>query len=393
MKLKAFIIPVMVLTLSACEALKMPKTTSEMNKTTKNMSETTQGMSATTEKMAGNMEQTLVKMDQTNTTMQEMHQGTADLLCQNRSKEAQESRDRNFNRLKEVESFEEKLVHAAVFFKSFEFQLWRNAELECRPRSEFIHHAAKEFFRKSAGLFSNIELKDLTPAEAKENNDVLTLMALSVAMHEIHPFQEDVLSKDETVEKVSVLSIIKDALQKSEALENATITTDALTHAESEVIFWQVEATLFLNMRQNFLATMMLAKVSDIATAEQLEKVKMVMGSWDSKYHKINTVRQEKVLKFVGESLKTRDFLKANNFKHDFDENLKKILTNMKISSCTPETCNAVKAKNSYIFAKLVEGITKEKPFNSIMQEVALELAQMASRKAESEREPDDTDD
>lgn len=164
------------------------------------MPKTTEQMKATTNEM--------------NTTMGGMYANMETLLELSRSKEAEATRAEKFEAvLSKKKDIGEKITSAAVFYKSFEFQL---ATLKEKSRladrmDGFRLDAVNEFTRRMSDLYRKIKPAKMSPTKDRNNDNAF--YAFAAALHMNHHFQEQI-SHDNNLKTVSFLDIIQDALRK-----------------------------------------------------------------------------------------------------------------------------------------------------------------------------------
>lgn len=298
-------------------------------KTMKEMKETTQDMSN--------------KMDTTNETTGQMNDGTTVMYYQFRSKESQETRDRNLRSMNDATSFEQKVTHSVAYQVAFEYQLWKNDPAtgdDQHERETLYLRGLEEFFRavrENSNHFDSLE--DIQASS--DENEAKNLAALAVALHRKHDFQLN-LARTKGITEVSNLDLIKQSLAKSEQLEKGLISLHDLKDFEHEVLSYEPEAKMLMKLRLNMLTAMALSCVSDIAKAGTVKKAKYLMFDWDSKFPTLNLAQQDKVNTYLEEALSTQEFMASIGQNNLLDEKVKKIFKNMQLpeKACEGDACN-----------------------------------------------------
>lgn len=169
------------------------------------MPKTTEQMKATTNEM--------------NSTMGGMYANMETLLELSRSKEAEATRTEKFDAvLSKNKGIGEKITSAAVYFKSYEYQL---ATLKETSRLEhmmdgFRLDAVNEFTRRMCDLYKKIKPEKMSPTKDKNLDNAF--YAFAAALHMNHHFQEKVAESGH-LNTVSFLDIIKEALKKEQSGE------------------------------------------------------------------------------------------------------------------------------------------------------------------------------
>ncbi|PIP93306.1 MAG: hypothetical protein COW00_09670 [Bdellovibrio sp. CG12_big_fil_rev_8_21_14_0_65_39_13] len=345
MKKSAAAALLILLSLNSCKTDRVMDSTLKMGETTNQMKE---------------------GMDQTNITMNQMANNTDNMYHQIRTKEAQETRDRAFEALDKETVFEDKLTEAAAYHQGFEYQLWTNhstAQDTTEFREDLMETAVDEYFRALQRFMDEAkDPSDLSPTN--EDNYAQNLMVMAVTMHESHHAQDLVIKNDPKVEKVTMLSMVKESLRLQKKINAGEMKRSDLKAYQNALLFWHDEAVNMLRYRYNILMTMTLVKVSDVkkkpsfglfGLAGLYIKAKTVYFNWDSKYASLTESRQAKINDFVDEAIKTRDFLKEIGVEVKLDSKVAKALGHMQMPACTD--CRRGQANNQEQFKKLVEEV------------------------------------
>lgn len=319
------------------------------------------------------------KLDTTNQSTSELLEGTdrlqgltSNMYVQLRLKEAEESRDRRSKNLLEASSFQQKVTEAAAYLKAFEYQYWTGEEAagdDQHIREEKMMIAAQEFFRFLAELISltkEQEIDDIfDPSITMKNKTAMAINAISLALHQIDDYQK-ILIEEQGIKKVHMLNMIKDSLLKLRPLETGEISFASLKDYEKEVLENAELAQAILKIRVNTFSSMALSKVSDISHKGDAGKFMMMTLGWDAHYHTLNIAQQDKVLRYLREGNKTRDYLLTLGANNDdlIDSNLRTLWSKMRVeeSSCPAENlCNREKETRESEFTQLVSDLlTKE---------------------------------
>ena len=281
-----------------------------------------------------------------------LKKNTEDLYHQARSKEAEETRQRARDALKLESSFEEKITRSAIYFKSFEFQLWTNKNASSRDdqeyRKELQLEAAEEFFRTVQSFYAEIgDSTDISPAS--EDTATRALFSLSVTMHETHHAQKELIKK-ENIEEISMLSMIEDTLKKESQLNDGLISLGDLKPYEIAILENAESARNLLRMRYDILSSMVLAKVSDLGdptygtVASTYTQLKLYMMKWNSKFVSLNPAQKAQVDTFLGEALRMKEVLSSLGINSELESKIGKIYRNMQFTKTT--TCKNCVNKN-----------------------------------------------
>jgi hypothetical protein len=330
--------------LTSCDLFDVPEKTVEMAGTTQRMSETTDRMAQTTDGMSETTN------DMANTTHR-MQVNTDNMYHQIRTKEAQETRDRTFKGIDQAKTFEEKLTEAVAYHMGFEFQLWTNGKTDTDNeefRKELMATATDEYFRKMATFTKKVELEEMSPSSKK--NSEQNLFALAVTLHEAHGTQIQLVQK-EGIEKITMLSMIKDSLKTNYLYEQRSVTADSFEDWMDGILLFENGnagenrnyASGLLKLRVSMLSAMVLSKVSGVTDKPDfnilgipgfVRRLRHVVSKWDSKFTKLNHVTQLEVNNWLEEALKTRNFLAELEMDSPINKTVKKAFTKMKKIKC-----------------------------------------------------------
>ena len=165
------------------------------------------------EQNANSMEKTAKSLSNDSEDTKEI---TVTMYEQFRSAEARETRLKYFKAMQDEEGMGRKITAAAVYFESFEFQLWSGIDSVegVENREKMFKLAAEELSQTISDLHAKINLKNMSPTKSgKSNNDEMNFYALAATVHMNHAFQEN-LAKEGAVPEVSMYDLIKGSLIK-----------------------------------------------------------------------------------------------------------------------------------------------------------------------------------
>lgn len=217
-----------------------------------------------------------------------------------RSEASREARTKNLNLMSEAKSFEQKLTYATAYTNAFDLNLSTN-----------MKNSVEEYFRAiRENLKAFKDVKDIKPTS--DESEAMNLFAMAVTL--------------QGKSNVSMLSLIKDSLKKVEPLEKGLISLADLSEAQKEVIYFQEEAQLMLNLRFNINAAMALVSLSDE------KKLRHLSSLSKGKNGSLNAVQQQRVNSYLLESILIRDFMRSAGIKAKLDKSIRKPLSKIKVS-------------------------------------------------------------
>lgn len=386
---KHIIVPLLTLAFifSGCDEKKqlteMHDATVDMNgKMDKLLNATTTKMDQLLQTTSGKMDMlqktTGSKMDMLHETtrkkMEEMAALTTEVLkrsdeLSDLSKHGATTEGRN-NRLKEIltdVTAENKVVHAAIYFKSFEYQFWEGIgpDISLEKRQVLIDEAASEFFRAIAEFNNNSSKVDPfaiagSPVLWDYGNREVVFNALALTMHMLDRKQVEMLQKFPEVKPVTMLSIIEEALQAEININSGKLRIEEVSEATQMVLSNKPIALKLLQARHNFALVCFINSASKLATAQdsrfgqittalglgfiskgyELGKMggagllgKILGGEWLLNIDKFNLVQIVDFQKSLEIAKSTRMLLKKMNQGVQINENLSKVMNNMKIQT------------------------------------------------------------
>jgi hypothetical protein len=240
-----------------------------------------------------------------------------------------------------------KISEAGKYFMSFEMQLWNlnGQDLDADKRDVLAQQAAQEFFLEVEGLApregisltpaSNGESKFVKPAAAdfamSEENRNASFNALALTMQEINRKQVRILEARPETEKISMMSVMVEALRAKKALnEGADLGSKA--PFIREVLVHEKKAMQILQTRYNLFPLVFVDQVSGINDKSDLGQVWQFLRGWTFDMDKLNSEQlaylQEKVLQ---PALEAKNLMIELGIKPDMNYQVKGLLKGMKV--------------------------------------------------------------
>lgn len=301
----------------------------ELDGRTKNMDDNTQKMSKTTDKMSNVTE----GMKDTTTTM----------YRQVRAKEAEETRHRSFEAiLDEKNGMGTKISNAAVYFMSFEYQLWTGTSTgdNLEYREDLFLDAANEFTRKLNDIYPHINVDSMSPtSEGTSHNDEHSFYAIAAAMHMNHRYQEKLNKLYPEIELVSFYDLAKKALTKdfNNDLEQPEFERILLTGTNKDILVDLLKA------RVDILSALAIKNLTDKSQMSLGQKMKALLfkatggkkGTIElpETYESANYATKETVETYLDGALKAKRFLKTIKIDKSLEKTVYSIMSNLKLTS------------------------------------------------------------
>jgi hypothetical protein len=274
------------------------------------------------------------------TTTDDMKETTTVMYQQIRSKEAEDTRNKKFIILKSKdEDFGSKIAAAAVYFKSFEYQLWSDQSQfdDKKNREDLILDGVNEFTRRASDLYSKINTNKMSPVNSgKKHNDEMAFYALAATMHMNHHFQEELVKERPQVQLLSFYDIVKEALRKDNQGMALNEYEEILVSGINKEII-----TELIKARVDMIAALALKNLTDKREMSIGQKIKA--GIFKITAGKLGTIQIPEVLstanestknqaiKYLDASLKARRFLAGINLEKNLEKTLHSAFSHIQI--------------------------------------------------------------
>jgi len=277
--------------------VKMEKTTGEMNQTTGKMNEVTTKMddkmaqmATTTERVATTTESVDKKTADVSSKLDNLGDMTNELYDALRQGNALQLRREALSSLLKASSMQMKLSESAKYFMSFEIQLWNlyGQDKDIEKRDILAQQATQEFFMEAAEFAPSGYDVDATATPAPEDihsvsNRTASFNALAAAMHQLNRKQVSTLNKDSKLEKISMYSLMADALlAKKEIQANS-----------GEVLAQEKLALQLLQTRYNIFPMIFVDLTTKISEKGLIGQAMMATLSWDLDLDRLNKTQLE----------------------------------------------------------------------------------------------------
>lgn len=287
------------------------------------------------------MKDTTVQMEQRMTELQkktgQMKDITDELYDALRQGNSLQLRREAWRSLLQAPTMFRKISEAGKYFMSFEMQLWNmnGQDMEASKRDVLAQQAAREFF---------LEVEELAPREGidvtaePDGNDVNSVAnrvasfnALTIAMQETNRKQNSVLDKDQKLDRISMLSIMEEALLAKNALNAGTLQLGTKEGYVREVLVHEKKALQILQTQFNLFPLVFIDQVSGINDKSWAGKIKMLIG-WTFDMDQLNAeqliyLREEMLQK----SLHAKEVMKKIGVVPQLDWKVARLLSKMKV--------------------------------------------------------------
>ena len=326
----------------------MSADTRAMRKATEDMVENTASMNSTTEDMArttGSMHASTEDLKRISTGLDRK---TGDLYQDNRQGLSLQLR---LNALKEMNAATKQLAkikYASFYFKSLEFQLWKDAGRDDQETLDHLRSEAVQEVIQSIDELTPKGKRSLSPLS--ESNAMQNLYALSATLHVLNDERsipeigsiDNNLGTDqnpnpskENHHPSGILDLFYKGLGAKESARAGTVKTDEYKPYEASVLKFEEVVTYILRLRVNFLTAIAIKQLStqDGEDANILSRIGMLLRPWEAKSEMRNTVQLQYYGWVLGEAQATRNQLLALGIDVALDPTLKKVVRNVRLTS------------------------------------------------------------
>jgi hypothetical protein len=219
-----------------------------------------------------------------------------------------------------------KVSEAGKYFMAFEFQLYKYFGFDNDANMEKLQlDAIDEFVRDVRRYSFGGYAIDLT----SNNDNMKNLFAMSVALHRINPNEEE-LVRYKNLKELTLLSMILDTLAKKKDIDAGVVQAKEFEH---QILVNEDDMVYMLQLRSNFLAGMVLEKLSGVQEAGFLRKAKMALFHWAADFSELNHNQDQlkEYAKWMSECLRIRDLLSKMGYDTRIDGMLVKLYRHMNV--------------------------------------------------------------
>lgn len=294
------------------------------------------------EKAEKNMDQMKNKTEQMSATTDEMKETTTVMYQQIRSKEAEDTRNKKFEILtSKDEGFGAKIAAAAVYFKSFEYQLWtaQKGFDDAHARDVMLLDAANEFTKRMCDLYEKINTRKMSPTkDGRAHRDEQAFYALAVTMHMNHHYQEELVDSKISVQGISFYDVIKKAIDKDGYGQSLTDYEEVLVSGINKEIMIEL-----IKARVDMLSALALKNLTDKRDMTLGQKVKGLLfklsggklGSIDlpETYVKANEPTKKQTINYLEAAVKAKNFLDKQNIPKELEKTLKSAYSKIELGN------------------------------------------------------------
>ncbi len=284
------------------------------------------------EKVEKNMDTMKTQTEQMSSTTEEMKETTTVMYQQIRSKEAEDTRNKKFEILSsDSQDFGAKIAAAAVYFKSFEFQLWtaQSSFDDAHAKDVLILDAVNEFTKRVSDIYEKINVKKMSPTNSgKKHSAEQSFYALAATMHMNHQFQESLTDSKSSLESTSFYDIVKSALEKDSNGESLNEYEEVLVSGLNKEIMIEL-----VKARVDMLAALGLKNLTDKRNMTFGQKMKAAifkisgghLGSIDlpETFSTSNESTKKQAIKYLDGANKAKKFLSLIEIQKNLEKTLK----------------------------------------------------------------------
>ena len=320
----------------------MSADTRAMRKATEDMVGNTASMKSTTEDMARTTGSMHASTEDLKRISSDLDRKTGDLYQDNRQGLSLQLR---LNALKDMNAAKKQLAkikYASLYFKSLEFQLWKDAGRDDQETLDHLRSEAVQEVIQSIDELAPEGKRSLSPLS--ESNAMLNLYALSAALHvlnderripEISSIDNNLDSSAENHNPSGILDLFYKGLEARKSVSADSVKTEEYKPYQASVLKFEELVTYILRLRVNFLTAIAIKQLStrDGEDANILSRIGMLLRPWEAKSETRNTVQLQYYGWVLGEAQATRNQLTALGIDVSLDPTLKRVIRNIRLTS------------------------------------------------------------
>ncbi|MEN9810228.1 MAG: hypothetical protein RLZZ488_1795 [Pseudomonadota bacterium] len=314
---------------------KMDKTNDGIDRTNRKMDETNGSIDETNQKMDDvrrQMDEMNNKLVETNKRMEIMNSELDRMYQDLRQGDSLNARLQTLDKLTTTPRLKSKLVFAAQYFMSYEFQLWKGQGSDGEEVRQMLRHAAADEFvqvvRRLSQTSFPINILD-------EGNEISSLKALSVALHTVNP-NAKINSQANKFAPESMHQLITQALAYGQKLAQSKISADKIPDY-AKVVLREPELVKYLfELRVNMLPAMVVSSMSQTASDEfvtrWMARAGVVLKPWTAQTRSLNELQLSEFADWLSWANADVAQLKAFGLNPRFDATLIRTLKNLRFS-------------------------------------------------------------
>lgn len=243
------------------------------------------------------------------------------------SKEADDIRNTKFDVLtSDKEKLGAKIAAAAVYFQSFEFQLWTGDD---KTREVLFLDAANEFTKRISDIYEELNLKKMSPTnEGKKFRNDQAFYAIALTMHMNHHYQEELVDLKANAKAISFFDIMKSALKKDYNAQAMSQHEEVLVSGINKEIMIEL-----IKARVDIYSALALKNLTDKRNVTFRQKFKAIIfkltgGKYGSielpeVFAKSNAPTKKQTILYLDAATKAKNFLDNIGVEKDLEESLR----------------------------------------------------------------------
>lgn len=241
-------------------------------------------------------------------------------------------RDEAIKDMVSSESLARKTLLATKYFYGFEYQVWNSP----RFKANVDNIELREKLKAGAVIEFAKTLTEFIPSTLPEtglaqDQDMLNLYALSLSMHKVNDYQQDLLRGSQAHPSLSItsmLSIIADGLSVAARFERGEISRTELTPSQIEVLREEDTFIYALKLRYKFLPIFALSRISNLAQ----NQIQMANETWKPDFlieGKMNLEEINYAIEILVGAKQTKEILAKRGIAISLDPVVTRILSHM----------------------------------------------------------------
>lgn len=333
--------------------LKMDETNGEIEETNQKIDETNSKM----DEMKREMGEMNGKLVETNRRMETMNKALDRMYQDLRQGDALAARLQTLEHIAQQPVLKSKVLHAAQYFMSFEYQLWKGDGIDDSLLRDILARDAVDEFSQTIRRFAK---SDLPVSVLTTDNDTLSLHALALTCHILNS-NAVVNAQKYNLQTVSMHELLSQSLSYGEKVRlNQLTQADVPLFAQYALRYPELVKYIF-ELRVNMYPALLVSNVSQLDSdsffKRWLSRAASWLKPWQADLSQRNALELEEMqnwMKFATSDLK---LLNSLGLKVRVDPALIRVLSHIELVDKAPPESSEVDSKRTLALTKLKSSI------------------------------------
>lgn len=335
--------------------LKMDETNDEIEETNSKIDETNQKM----DEMKSEMGEMNDKLIETNRRMETMNRALDRMYQDLRQGDALAARLQTLETISGLSTVKSKALHAAQYFMSFEYQLWKGDGIDDVALRDILARDAVDEFAQTIRRFAKSDL----PVNAMGgDNNTLSLQALALTCHILN--SNAVVNARKNGQPVaSMHELLSQALRYGRLLGQDRLSRAEVPLYAQYALKYPDLMKYILELRINMFPAMLASTLSrmddDSFFSRWFARASSWLRPWDAELGELSSLEIEELLSWMEFARNDLELLNALELKPRLDPALVRVLKHLQFVDNTPPVSPDIDSKRSLAVSDLKTSLDK----------------------------------